>query len=269
MGFLGVAGKPSVMFTAVLAVTVSLDHGGLIRQGAEVATVAGDTKHAMERVVVVGTSCSGKTTLARQLAGVLGSPHVELDGIHWMSGWRERLVDEVRRMAVEAAAAERWVMDGNYSAVRDIVWGRATAVVWLNYPFRVVLWRVLSRTTRGVATQEELFSGNREGFRQSFLSRDSIILWAIISYWQVRREYRRIVDDRVFPHLRVIELRGPGEAEALVTALGVREDHLRHGHMGLLSERVPFHMSTSGHNPDYRTGSSSSNWNSPWIGAVV
>ena len=173
----------------------------------------------MERVVVVGTSCSGKTTLARQLAGVLGSPHFELDGIHWMSGWRERSVDEVRRMAVEAAGAERWVMDGNYSAVRDIVWGRATAVVWLNYPFRVVLWRALTRTTRRVITQEELFSGNREGFRQSFLSRDSIILWAITSYRRVRREYRRILGDGDYPHLRVIELRGPREAEALIAAL--------------------------------------------------
>ena len=181
---------------------------------------AQDPNRTMERVVVVGTSCSGKTTLARQLAGVLGAPHVELDGIHWMSGWRLRPADEVRRMAVEAAAAERWVMDGNYSAVRDIVWGRATVVVWLNYPFRVVLWRALTRTIRRVLTREELFSGNREGFRQSFLSRDSIIVWAITSYRGVRREYRRILDDGDYPHLRVIELRGPAEAEALVSALG-------------------------------------------------
>ena len=111
-------------------------------------------------------------------------------------------------------------MDGNYSAVRDIVWGRATAVVWLNYSFRVVLWRCLCRTTRRAITREELFSGNRESFRMSFLSRDSIILWAITSHGQVRREYRRILDGGNFPHLRVIELRGPSEAKALVASLG-------------------------------------------------
>ncbi|MCY4560382.1 MAG: adenylate kinase [Chloroflexi bacterium] len=179
-----------------------------------------DVNRAMERVAVVGSSCSGKTTLARQLSRALGSPHTELDAIHWKPGWQERPVDEIRRMAGEAAAGERWVMDGNYSSVRDIVWGRATTVVWLNYPFRVVLWRALSRTTRRVITQEELFSGNREGFRQSFLSRDSIILWAITSYRRVRQDYRRILDGGDFPHLRVIELRGPAEAEALVAALG-------------------------------------------------
>ena len=183
--------------------------------------MAGESEgRAMERVVVVGTSCSGKTTLARQLSQGLGLPHIELDAIHWQSGWRPRPVDEVRRMVSAAVATERWVMDGNYSAVRDIVWGRATAVVWLNYPFRVVLWRALSRTTRRVITREELFSGNREGFRQSFLSRDSIILWAITSHRRVRREYRRILDSGDFPHLRVIKLRGPAEAEALVARLG-------------------------------------------------
>ena len=176
----------------------------------------------MQRVIVVGTSCSGKTTLARQLSRVLGVPHVELDGIHWMPDWQLRPMDEVRRMTSEAAAGERWVMDGNYSAVRDIVWGRATAVVWLNYPFRVVLWRCLCRTIRRAITREELFSGNRESFRMSFLSRDSIILWAITSHGQVRREYRRIFDAGEFPHLRVIELRGPAEAEELVASLAAQ-----------------------------------------------
>ena len=125
-------------------------------------------------------------------------------------------------MAGESAAGERWVMDGNYSAVRDIVWGRATAVVWLNYPFRVVLWRCLRRTITRAITREELFSGNRESFRMSFLSRDSIILWAITSHRRVRREYRRILNGAEFPHLRVIELRGSAEAEQLVATLSNR-----------------------------------------------
>ena len=130
-------------------------------------------------------------------------------------------MDEVRQMAGEAAAGGGWVMDGNYSAVRDIIWGRATAVVWLNYPFRVVLWRCLCRTIRRAITREELFSGNRESFRKSFLSRDSIILWTVTSHRRIRREYRRILDDGEFPHLRVIELRGPSGAAEFVASLGM------------------------------------------------
>ena len=92
--------------------------------------------------------------------------------------------------------------------------------VWLNYPFRVVLWRCLCRTIRRAITREELFSGNRESFRKSFLSRDSIILWAVTSHRRVWREYRRIFDDGDFPHLRVIELREPAQARALLASLG-------------------------------------------------
>ncbi len=110
-------------------------------------------------------------------------------------------------------------MDGNYGFVRDIVWARATAVIWLNYPLRVVLWRAWSRTTRRVLMREELFSGNRESFRRSFLSRESIILWAVSSHRRVRREYRRIIDDGTYPHLRIVELRGPAQADALLTSL--------------------------------------------------
>jgi hypothetical protein len=117
-------------------------------------------------------------------------------------------------------------MDGNYSSTaRDIVWDRATTLIWLNYPFRVVFWRALRRTVLRVANQEELYSGNRETFRQSFLSRESIILWAITTYHRRRREYRRILDEGVFPHLRVIELRSPAEAEALAASLGRPSDH--------------------------------------------
>ena len=44
----------------------------------------------LTHVVVVGTSCSGKTTLARRLARILASEHVELDSLYWGSGWTPR-----------------------------------------------------------------------------------------------------------------------------------------------------------------------------------
>jgi adenylate kinase family enzyme len=40
-------------------------------------------KSKMARVVVIGTSCVGKTTFARSLARVLSFPHVELDALYW------------------------------------------------------------------------------------------------------------------------------------------------------------------------------------------
>ena len=39
------------------------------------------------RIVVVGTSGAGKTTLARGIGVPLELPHIELDAINWQSGW--------------------------------------------------------------------------------------------------------------------------------------------------------------------------------------
>src|SRR4051812_23251994 len=102
------------------------------------------------RINVVGTSGSGKTTMARDLAGILGVPHVELDALHWGPNWTEE-PDEVFRERVDTLlVGDGWTTDGNYRTVRDIVWGRADTVVWLDYSLPLILWR-LSRRTFGRA----------------------------------------------------------------------------------------------------------------------
>ena len=100
----------------------------------------------LSRVVVVGTSCSGKTTLARRLAGILGAQHVELDALYWGREWTPRL--DFPKAVSAAVQQERWVIDGNYSAVRDLIWRRCTAIVWLDYSFARVFSRALRRTAR-------------------------------------------------------------------------------------------------------------------------
>ena len=118
----------------------------------------------LQRVVVIGTSCSGKTTFARQLSDLLGVPHVELDALHWNRHWEPRARVEFLRIVEKAVARDRWVTDGNYGTTRQIVWSRATAVLWLNYSFVLVFYRALSRTLQRAATREELYSGNTESF---------------------------------------------------------------------------------------------------------
>ena len=121
----------------------------------------------LRRVVVIGSSCSGKTTLAGRISGVRGVPHIELDAIHWLPQWRERPTEEFRELAALAVAGDRWVADGNYSVVRDIVWARATSIIWLNYSFPLVLWRVLNRTISRSVRGRVLFSGNKESLRMA------------------------------------------------------------------------------------------------------
>ena len=79
----------------------------------------------LDRVAVVGTSCSGKTTLAKTLAARLGATHLELDAVHWEPNWQSAPDEEFRLAVSEALSGDRWVVDGNYGKVRDIIWPRA------------------------------------------------------------------------------------------------------------------------------------------------
>ena len=74
----------------------------------------------LERVVIIGSSCSGKTTMAKGVAAALEVPHIELDALHWLPDWQELPDGEFRGLVSSAVAAERWVVDGNYNMVRDI-----------------------------------------------------------------------------------------------------------------------------------------------------
>ena len=173
----------------------------------------------MTRVVVIGTSCVGKTIFARSLACTLSFPHVELDALYWQPNWVPRASDEFRALIAQAVAQDHWVTDGNYGVVRDLVWSRATTVIWLNYVFPLVLWRALTRTTRRVLTQEELFSGNRESLRMAFFSRESILWWVLTTFHPRRKQYREFFNTRPSSQLTYVELRNPTEAQHFLAGL--------------------------------------------------
>jgi adenylate kinase family enzyme len=173
----------------------------------------------LKRVVIIGTSCSGKTTFARNLAQKLDVQHIELDSIHWKPNWTPTPKEEFRILAMEAVAPEAWVLDGNYSAVRDILWARATTLIWLNYPFYVVAWRAVSRTFRRVFGQQVMWSGNRETFRQSFMSKDSILWWVLKTYLRRRHEYPRLFREPTNGHLQITVLTSPAEAERFLQSV--------------------------------------------------
>ena len=88
----------------------------------------------VQRVSVVGNSGSGKSTLGAALAARLGVPYVELDSIFHQPGWAELPRDEFRERVGALADGDAWVIDGNYTAVRDLVWARADTVVWIDLP---------------------------------------------------------------------------------------------------------------------------------------
>lgn len=168
------------------------------------------------RIVVIGTSGCGKTVFARALARHLSAAHIELDALFWSADWTPRPTAQFVEAVRQAAAAERWVADGNYSAVREVLWSRATHVVWLNFSRSVVFSRVLRRTLRRVWTREPLWHGNRETVGKAFFSRKSILLWSISTYARNVRKYTDLRQQGRYPHLQWSELTAPSQARAFL-----------------------------------------------------
>jgi adenylate kinase family enzyme len=99
----------------------------------------------MKRIVVIGSTGAGKTTLASSLAALLQIPHIELDALHWQPGWVANSKEDFIRQAELATRAAAWVVDGNYSKAQHVIWPRADTLIWLDYPLLLILRRLLAR----------------------------------------------------------------------------------------------------------------------------
>ncbi len=173
----------------------------------------------LKRVVVVGTSGAGKTTLAGELARVLDVSHVELDAYRHGPNWTETPDDIFRQNISDALTGQRWVVDGNYSVARDIVWARATTMVWLDYPFYVTFSRLFLRTMSRYFRRTELWNGNREDLKGVLFTRDSLFVWAFRTHWRRRKSMPVAFALPEYAHLDVLRFRSPRAADRWLKSL--------------------------------------------------
>jgi adenylate kinase family enzyme len=163
------------------------------------------------------------------LAEALGAPHVELDSIYHQPRWTPLSDEEFRARVGEATAHDRWVVDGNYSAVHEVVWANADTVVWFDLPYATVMSRTIRRTVRRTVTRQELWNGNREPFSNlwSFNPEKSIIAWAATRHAVYRRRYSEAERDQRWANLHFVRLRSQAEADGFlagVTAAAIKEE---------------------------------------------
>jgi adenylate kinase family enzyme len=163
----------------------------------------------VRRISVVGNSGAGKSTVARHLARNLGVPYVELDAIYHQPDWAPLGADEFRARVAEVTAGDAWVIDGNYSAVRPLVWARADTVIWLDPPRHRVMRQVIWRTLRRATFRVELWNGNRERWANLFtwVPEDSVISWAWHRHAVYRQRYAAAMHDPAYVHLEFVTLR--------------------------------------------------------------
>lgn len=170
-------------------------------------------------IIVCGSTCSGKTTLAANIARRINVPHIEIDAIFWKTDWEETPDDELR--AAISAAVEKnldgWVIDGNYSRTRDLTLPLADTVIWLRLPFRVAFWRLLKRTIARCVDKRQVCGTNYESWRQAFFSRQSLILY-LVTHWQKYQKIGQNIES-IPNNASVIQLNSSREVAEFLTGL--------------------------------------------------
>ncbi|WP_413612733.1 adenylate kinase [Bdellovibrio sp. HCB-110] len=175
----------------------------------------------ISRINVVGTSGSGKSTLSKEIAEVLAFPYVEMDKVFWKPNWEQPSDEEFFLKLENALAKEQWVLDGNYTRTIPIKWRKINLVVWVDYSFSRTLYQAVRRAFKRSWRKDELWegTGNRESFRKSFFSKDSIIWWTITTYAKVKLKYEEMLVNPHFSHIKFVRLRSHGDAEEFLNSL--------------------------------------------------
>ena len=176
-----------------------------------------------QHVVVIGVTSSGKSTLAEKIARRFDMAFIELDALHWEPRWQEAPLEVFRARVEGAIEAEKWVVAGNYHVVRDLIWPKAEAVIWLDYPLSTVFWQLTRRNFRRWCTKELLWGTNVEPLYVHFKlwSKDSLYHWLFRTYWRRKREIPALFSREEYSHLKLIRLENPKQTESWLESFQV------------------------------------------------
>lgn len=168
----------------------------------------------MERVLVIGCSAAGKSTVSRELGRLLGIEVVHLDKVLWKPGCNLVEPHEEPKLLREILDRPRWILDGNYTASLPMRLKVADTVVVVDFHRLRCLAGAMKRLMqhRG-RTRPDMGAGCPEQLNFGFLK------WI----WDYpHRERPRLLDDvrSHGAHTRVIFLRNPGEVERFLAEAG-------------------------------------------------
>lgn len=166
---------------------------------------------SMQRINIIGTSGSGKSTLGKALAARLQAPYIEMDSLYWLPAWQNRDDDAFFALLASKLQGECWVLDGNYGRSQPVKWAQVDTIIWLDYSWPRTVWQALRRAITRCWQGRELWpgTGNVESWRQTFCSRDSVLLWTLQTWRSNRQRYQALLQDPAYGHIRFIRLQSP------------------------------------------------------------
>ena len=169
-------------------------------------------KFPYQRIVVFGSTGVGKTTMARRIAEEFALPVIDIDSLRREAGKSAAPEETFSQLVVEHVKAVNWIIDGSYTSVQDIIWSRADAIVWLDFPFWVFCSRLIKRSlyrTLIRKNSEKPVKGRNQPARERALT----YLQAIFTGRQRRQRYFATLYSTKNVHLHIIRLFSPKDAD--------------------------------------------------------
>lgn len=177
------------------------------------------------RIHVVGSSGSGKSTLAARLAAALDAEFVELDALNWAPGWVGLNATDpaaLEQRFRDATAGERWVTAGSYTSIAQrAFWPRLDAIVWLDVPAGVSVFRMLRRSWQRWRRRELLWGTNVERFWPQLAvwrGEDSLLWWLVVHHARRRRGVLAAMADPRWARIRFVRLVATADVAAFALA---------------------------------------------------
>ena len=143
----------------------------------------------MKKIVIIGTCGSGKTTLGSQLAKKLNIPFTDLDELYWLPNWTIRPPEECGALIEEAVAPSEWIICGNQSKYRHLIWPKADTIIWLDLPLHILFWRLLKRGIQQMASGQTICNGNKQNTYRLLW----ILQWVFRRYWLNKKRYAALM----------------------------------------------------------------------------
>jgi adenylate kinase family enzyme len=109
--------------------------------------MASGIRHRIDRrIAVIGNAGGGKSTLARQIAGSIGVPYIEIDSLLWRQNWEPVDPESYASAHQHAIAADRWVIDGlgRLDSIPARL-SRSTEIILVDLPLWVHFWLAAER----------------------------------------------------------------------------------------------------------------------------
>lgn len=170
------------------------------------------------KTIIIGSSCSGKTTLGKRLAKITHAKIIDIDELHWKPNWQStpsaQLIPKIEK---EIWGEPRWIISGNYRETMPTTMPQATCVIWLDYPLTLLLRRMLKRTIIRVITQQEICNGNKETIKGTFFEKNNLFSYTIRTYPKRKQQFPQII--KTYPHLKFIQIKSPKQLEKFIYKL--------------------------------------------------